>query len=1634
MSQRVPGSGIPDQFISDLVNIAVDAKRKNPEIRHACDHSIDILKPFSSSNNKVNENPKLKGNFEEAIKSRPEFISPLLMACHSKNPKLIINAIKILGRVVQLRLIPDNKNLVEQIVDALSDASTLGDEVQVKLLQLLPTFAQINARYITGETLSKLLFICSNLQTANKSLLIINTAQATFSQIMDIAFQKVGSEEMPSTTFHEINIDDHIQMEVDDFSFDAYRILDDICSLVEHHRPSFLKPAYISEDYGFEILESLIKNNSELFRKHAELASLLRTKLAPILLRFISSSKDFNLMVKVCRIILVLVTEVFEVMKIESGVILSLLTHILTKESGSPYWKKVMVLEIYVAIFKNITLLEQLFKEFDINADQPSKSLVKECLQACLTIVIENKSLLNTGDLVQPPFNLQIKSEQQQSLPSGLNSSDFKDSVRFIDSIDKHEAPHVVPTYSLFMITQMFTALSSCIQHSTLKLMKIADPVQYLSPEALDQHKSEENDEAKKAYNCIYELIRHTWEIQLQTADIFIHSSLDDDSFTNVLTILENLCYCAGSLTFVEVQHVVFSYLAVCTLKLDGSCGYKSKVLSFGESLVGTISSTLGHAVSNIGNSSHDDKYEPHIKFYPRSINSRHILCFHTLVRLAVSLSKRLNKDWEIILIVLQWMSYYVDGPSGFKKKEFPAVSEYLSNKDLQIVEHSLTELNKSICNLNTETFTILLKSIISLSCKVLDEPHEELFGQLPVDKDGNIQPCVFNKLFYVSKITDVSSISPTKFMILSSDNMDSIRAFFSNIVGNRDYSDETRHLGSRNFNAIIRASAESGFEDSDPKIHERTECEVLDQMSRFMMDLFELPMSNELLVANCEGEIYLQTLETLRNIVDRFGSLIASSWDIVTEMLNFPFSLIKKAENNAPKENALREIIITLLKSTFETMKVILDEYLQCIPKSQIKIIIDSLHNFVNQAFDLNISFNAISYFWIISDFIKEKVDVSPKSPKKTSLISTEAALSSYIVSTPANDFEFYKYLWVYLVLQLTKTMLDRRAQVRNGSIITVFNIIDSFPSEDSLCEILFNLVLSPVILKTRAPSLISMKPQEQNEWMESFVNIINGLSKFLLTYVPISKRNEFADTMKVTISFFIHLVNLDYGWVELNNSIYKSYHDLLNKISEADVPPQNDLLESLYDFWAKIKINYNFGNPSMYQKALLTLVGCFPLSMKLFIPIMNPEKFEKMLMVLNHCIRYPILADSRNDDERCTFLQESILKNLENLIFDKTDESYYAYQSIIIQQLNMILVLPFHTRDLIVKKLGDKGVKIPTFVAASGYSMRILKSQIKDMSDLTFLNDQSIVKVVKSLIEPSKLKRDILIVNDNNEKTYLWMVSYELLTSVIVKFLGMIMDRQDKLSPTTISRLNEFLPNCLQAYECCFIAHDASSKTNDFAYSQYKLLSATLLKFINLYYGTQENYQVSRELAEKFVSITWEFSFFYKHDSLMESFFGSDVSTYTSITELIDILTFEPNWNIYGSTEPIVIHSHIRLLSSCFKDLYKMSNAREYSEISKIAFPFFLVRCAYGLRKYLMQSKQIKRMPLSKILVIEMEYVSEALNGLIQLESNNERNAMFEKILPMVFQLNSHGATEATQKNLAEMSVQFITSTKNG
>jgi hypothetical protein len=119
-------------------------------------------------------------------------VTPFLIACGTKNVKFTGIAIVCLQRLVVSRALPRSR--LREVLEAFREATSAGLDVQLKILQALPSLLQNYADDLKGDLLATALNICTILQ-ASKNGIVNNTAAATLQQLVVSVFDKVVAED-----------------------------------------------------------------------------------------------------------------------------------------------------------------------------------------------------------------------------------------------------------------------------------------------------------------------------------------------------------------------------------------------------------------------------------------------------------------------------------------------------------------------------------------------------------------------------------------------------------------------------------------------------------------------------------------------------------------------------------------------------------------------------------------------------------------------------------------------------------------------------------------------------------------------------------------------------------------------------------------------------------------------------------------------------------------------------------------------------------------------------------------------------------------------------------------------------------------------------------------------------------------------------------------------------------------------------------------------------------------------------------------------------------------------------------------------------------------------------------------------
>lgn len=160
---------------------------RGPSEGQISDGALDSLDASVLSCHRADTAPELA--------QRPNFVNPFIIACGTKNVKFTGIAVVCLQRLIVSRALPRSR--LSQVLEALQQATSAGLDVQLKILQALPSLLSNYSADVRGELLVTALNVCFILQSS-KNAIVNNTSAATLQQLVVSVFDKVVAEDSES--------------------------------------------------------------------------------------------------------------------------------------------------------------------------------------------------------------------------------------------------------------------------------------------------------------------------------------------------------------------------------------------------------------------------------------------------------------------------------------------------------------------------------------------------------------------------------------------------------------------------------------------------------------------------------------------------------------------------------------------------------------------------------------------------------------------------------------------------------------------------------------------------------------------------------------------------------------------------------------------------------------------------------------------------------------------------------------------------------------------------------------------------------------------------------------------------------------------------------------------------------------------------------------------------------------------------------------------------------------------------------------------------------------------------------------------------------------------------------------------
>ncbi|KAG0303002.1 hypothetical protein BGZ98_007064 [Dissophora globulifera] len=1058
---------------TELVSLSNEARRKHPEIKEAAERVIALLRH-------PGQGPG--ANLASVLSQNQDVLKPFLLACDTKNVKLVTISMGCLRELILHRAMPESA--IEIVLKTLNDIMSHGVEIQLKILQtILPLLTNYD---VHAESLAEALLLCFRLQDS-RVVFVNNTAAATLRQLVIYIFEKVGDEDStkreqeknasPSsssttqTQTQDKEKDDDTdtltseqvnEEQLGPCALDAYLLFQDLCLLTNSEPARFLRLNNISRTFGLELIESVLTNHFHLFKEHREFASLLRERVCPLIIKNFSDKQDFPQTMRLMRVVYILIKQFHEILSIECEIFLSMLIKLLEPE-GNILWQRVLAMEIFRGICGDNALMRRIYRAYDQQGT--STDIFADMIIAIGRLSTEKPLLIGAGSFVQDNSELARPShvnerDNSESGVGGLSVTTSTMRIQCVDQLDKADPPQIPETYlyylSLVCINSIADGLASYIfpivsqalhdqqRHAQEQKDAIdgADPTPsrlvltvFPDTNSLELTKAKEADDIA----LVTIMAESAWPGLLAAFSYFLGSNLDEELFHNVMRAYQNFTSVCGVLQLTIPRDAFLTSLCKNCLPVPPALEQRS-----GQAAGNNAPQEV--AVSNI--------------------TEKNMYCLRILLNVAQYLGGTLFDSWYLILETMQQAEHLLKaklqrGTASGKKAG--ATSFGNSQQSGKVMSPSQSGAGKPN------------SSAIDYAGLAAGSSHQEA--------DVLALLASFKQLFDLSTHLDLSSFrSFTRALcklgaagsgLPFSDGKGSSAAPFLKGLRHVSKSDDKlfaieklRHICLLNIDRI--ASAEKGstvwdiaigylIETSNhpaPSVHIRMQaCDAISDIiiaamahaeqnsiakqeetqMRVMNNLRELIQGH----SNSLVEIQRMGLETLNKLLQTSGQSLSFGWGIIFEMIQSSIGThsLRASAESLPEHGAAGEEAgppnsstsslakpTGLVRIAFPSLQLICTDFLSLLDARNLQLCIDTLAAFGYQTEDLNISLTSVGLLWNISDFIQQSLRELGSSPEGKVAVEVQAsesgAVEAIVLEFPDPELSFANLNGLWMLL----------------------------------------------------------------------------------------------------------------------------------------------------------------------------------------------------------------------------------------------------------------------------------------------------------------------------------------------------------------------------------------------------------------------------------------------------------------------------------------------------------------------------------------------------------------------------------------------------------------------------------------
>ncbi|ODN82823.1 hypothetical protein L202_01090 [Cryptococcus amylolentus CBS 6039] len=1359
-------------LISELQALAVETKRRNPEVKDASEAALVVLKDGPLPRHTLLDNADT-------------LLSPVTLGCKTKTAKVIGISIAALQRLVALGGVPILK--LPEVLGTLSSVANQAVDIQLKILQTLLSILTFN-KDVHDEVLGNTLLLCFKLQDSRVSV-VSSTAAATLRQAVMLIFDRLSSTHLspsltpsepptPSTVPLTLPSEPPQTLQVTPSAMDAYSIFSDLCILAasagahgstfgglwkggDAEKPKLLKLHNLQRTFALELIESILSGYESGVKKRPELLFLLQHSLHPLLLRLLSEKPTFPIALRVCRLIFLLIRSFIDQLPGEIEIYLASLIKIGAGEhegddkvkENTPPWLRVLALEILRGICGDHALLQSTYTHFD---EAGGSVLFAKIINALGRLINEKPALLGMGSQMHGlgvPTGVQADaSGSNPSLhggyldmglgmlgsaasagvstmnammagPSGGGLGQHSGmKLKLIEQHDKSDAPIFPETYIYLLAFQSLNTIAQGIY--TVVTSKDPPPT------------------------CLQGMASSAWPALLAALSYSIGTNLSDTLFAEVLTALQDFTVACGWLKLGTPRDAFLNTLGKYAVPPPAVSAMQTYIEAPGQRNAGGIAAdALGFASSLAGNA-------PPVG--PPSLSDRNLACLRSAINTARVLGPTLGKAWHDVLEILQNANFMMSvskqsaprrygGVGGSPKKAPPPtlgrVGEIVEPKppilqDLEpeSIQQLINGLFDSSKDLPDEAFTTFVTALCQLSSEMIGMETSQTSFFPDNASEVSLPPTPSSSAIFSPPLDNRRRTSG----INVSHGIKSVERSFSLT--------KLKSVSTRNLKRIVTKEPAVGWDaitqhllavarhPTAPSTIRVQASETLGELllaavrvgkeSRTQHQVFDVlvrqvdaqPISNSLAT---DFDVRSSGYQTLNHLLESSGHSLQVGWGMIFDMLDGVCrdDKVNEEQPGDTSSESRRPATVSskgnsnLVRIAFPSLTIICTDFLSSLDDDSLRQCIVSLGYFGAQKEDVNIALAAIGLLWNVSDAVQRDS----------------------------------KELWLYLLTQLLALGHDGRLDVRNSAIQTLFRCIEIYGSgltsalwQDVLWKVIFPLIEAAEGGETQVLALTSV-----GSVFGSFLTLIADLDSFDKAFQRFLDRVRHAFTSQARACCTAGL---------------KALEKVL-MAADASRIPLGDTMQKIVDAsWLSfVDMGNTFTDGEPYtQENLIALTRVGSLLHDDLAPH-DTERLTQFASILRSIMTYIRSPDLRPDNDVMSPLQTSLCEIIANskllgphlVLSSLADFAALAYVGVVGQR--------------------DAGTKL-TYVALSKWSMRKIEDVFEESPKNKELYDDGTVESVIGMYSiPIKLKYDCPPANRFGDDPPLWRSATLAFSSIL-------------------------------------------------------------------------------------------------------------------------------------------------------------------------------------------------------------------------------------------------------------------------